>query len=93
MSILNHRLDLYDPKNPEPFGIADVIETKTSQSCAILALIQSEFTGESKDKLSDEIIFSALQSVYLELIDIKNIVNHYNEHNRQKKEKPDRLVT
>jgi len=80
---LNHRLEMYDTKKPDSLDIANIIETKTNQSCAILALIQNNFTGENETKLTDEIIFNALQSVCLELMDIKSIANHYHDSHKE----------
>jgi len=91
MNSLNARTEYYNPKHPESVGFANDIANKTNQSCAILALVQSEFTGENKNKSNDEIIFNALQSVYLELLDIKSIANHY--HESHKKLKPDKRTT
>ena len=88
MSYLNARTDSYNPSNPESTGLANDISDKANQSCAILSLIQCEFTGENENRSTDEIIVTALQTIYLDLIDIKTIANHYNDSH--KKEYPER---
>jgi len=83
MNYLNARTNSYNPKNPESTGLANDITDKVNQSSAILSLMQNEFTGENEDRSTDEIIFNALQSVYLELLDIKNMVNHYHDSHKR----------
>ena len=53
MSYLNARVDSYNPSNPESTGLANDINDKANQSCAIISLVQNEFTGEDENKATE----------------------------------------
>ena len=59
------------------YQLFDAVDGMTDRACSVLTLIASEFSLDRDMRLNDEIIFNALQSVEMELHDIKSTVDHF----------------
>ena len=79
------RLNGYDPKAPELLGLTDVVNLAVHRANGVLHALY--WAHESKgDRPSEEQVCGAVDSVLLELEEIKMLVNHYLESTRKKKE-------
>ncbi len=73
-----HRLNGYDTKSPEAFQLADCVGAMTDRAQAVLTTIQDQFHGD-EIKLKDEYIYQAIETVLMEIKDINEVVNHFNQ--------------
>lgn len=80
---LNHRLNSYAAAKPEPYDVSNAIDAMTGRASAVINLLQGEFAFDSDSRLNDEIIFQALQSIEMELQDIKSTVEHFYQANKK----------
>jgi len=73
-----HRLSVLGDE-PSPRCVADAVNNAANQASSLIIMIQGQFMGpECSDcKLSDEIIYNCLESVYHLVLDMKAIVNAY----------------
>jgi hypothetical protein len=74
-----HRLSVLGDE-ASPHYLADAVNNAANQASSLITMIQGQFLGSeySDGKLSDEIIFNCLESVYHLVLDMKAIVNAYN---------------
>jgi hypothetical protein len=74
-----HRLSILGDE-ALPHCLADAVNSAADQASSIITMIQGQFLGPeySDAKLSDEIIHNCLDSVYHLVLDMKAIVNAYN---------------
>jgi hypothetical protein len=75
----NHRLSVLSDE-ALPCYLADAVSNAANQASSLITMIQGQFLGPeySDGKLSDEIIHNCLESVYRLVLDMKAIVNAYN---------------
>lgn len=78
---LEHRLSGYDIQKPITTCLVDATGNMVDRAEAVLFLIQNEFIGDSRT-LEDSVIFQSLESVRMELQDIKAVTEHYHEAKR-----------
>jgi hypothetical protein len=79
---LKHRLSEYDSKFPTSVCLFDSINNATDRAEAIIHLLQNEFIGEGQ-RLDDSSVFNLLESVRLDLVDVKAVAEHYHESQKQ----------
>ena len=80
---LNHRLNSYSAAQPAAHDLTNAIDAMTGRAFAVISLLQGEFAHDSDSRLNDEIIFQALQSIEMELHDIKATVEHFYQANKK----------
>jgi hypothetical protein len=80
----SHRLSILGDE-ALPHYLADAVNSAADQASSIITMIQGQFLGPeySDGKLSDEIIHNCLESVYHLVLDMKAIVNAYNNAIRE----------
>jgi hypothetical protein len=80
----NHRLSVLGDE-ALPHYLADAVNSAADQASSLITMIQGQFLGpeHSDGKLSDEIIFHCLESVSCLVLDMKVIVNAYNNAVRE----------
>jgi hypothetical protein len=80
----NHRLCILGDE-ALPSYVADAVNNAADQASSLITMIQCQFLGpeHSDGKLSDEIIHNCLESVYHLVLDMKAIVNAYDDAVRE----------
>jgi hypothetical protein len=80
----NHRLSVLG-NEALPYLLADAVNNAADQASSLITMIQGQFLGSehSDGKLSDEVIFNCLESVYQLVLDMKTIVNAYDNAVRE----------
>lgn len=78
---LNQRLNGYDTEGPTHTCLIDTTDSMLGRAEAMTLLIQNEFSGNRT--LNDDVIFQSLESLRLELQDIKAVTKHYHEAQKQ----------
>jgi hypothetical protein len=79
-----HRLSILGDE-ALPHHVADAVNSAADQASSLITMIQGQFLGPeySDGKLSDEVIYHCLDSVYHLVLDMKAIVNAYNNAVRE----------
>ncbi len=75
--ILNHRLNGHDIDAPENCSLVDAVDAMTGRASSVVTLLQSKFATNQDCQLSDEIMYEALESVAMELVDIQKTVQQF----------------
>jgi len=86
----NHRLENNNINTLSTVQLSDAIHSMTQRAESIIAIIQGEFVGDSRDELNPELMFRALDSVRMEVADIRETVNKYYSYQREQENKEDR---
>jgi hypothetical protein len=79
-----HRLSILGDE-ALPYCLADAVNSAANQASSLIVMIQGQFLGPeySDGKLSDEIIHNCLESVHHLVLDMKAIVNAYDNAVRE----------
>ena len=88
---MNHRLNGYDMKDPTSLNLVDAVEDMADRAKAVVTFVQNEFVNGDDSKLNDALIYDALQSVVMEILDIKKVVSHYNQTQMRREHRTDAL--
>ncbi len=78
---IEHRLNGYDTENPTHTCLVDATDSMLGRAEAMTLLIQNEFSGNRT--LNDDVIFQSLEAMRLELVDIKAVIKHFHEAQKQ----------
>lgn len=73
---LNHRHTSYNLENPDLIGAYDDAANMKDRATTMIYLLQNEFVAGDRT-LDDSVIFSALESVRMELQDIESLLRHF----------------
>lgn len=71
-----HRLQHYDDEKPEDINLVDSVDSASGRAEAIITMLQGDFF-QGSNELTNETVFSALEAIRLECIDIRRTVEHY----------------
>lgn len=80
---LSHRNSEYDTEKPCLTGLVDAYTNTSDRAEAVVRLLQSQFIGENSVTLNDSVMFSALESVEHDLLDMKTLIEHYHKAQKQ----------
>ncbi len=80
---LTHRLNNYTVDNPEPHDLSDAIDAITGRAFSAISLLQDKYAFDTGSRLNDEITYMTLQSIEMELQDIKATVEHFYQKNKK----------
>ena len=80
---LSHRNLEYDTAKPSLTGLIDAHTNVSDRAEAVVHLLQSQFISENIEDLNDSVMFSALESVRHDLLDMKALIEHYHEAQRR----------
>lgn len=76
---LPHRNSEYDTAKPNLTGLVDAYINTSDRAEAVVHLLQGQFIGENSGTLNDSVMFSALESIRHDLLDMKVLIEHYHE--------------
>jgi len=85
---LNHRAELY---GNYPAALSDQIDATANRGLAIIELLQPALLGGNEFEINKETSYAALESIRLDLLDIKAIADDF--YRCHKKLKPDKRTT
>ena len=80
---LEHRLSGYNLQKPTATCLADAVGNTVDRAEAVINLLQGQFETDSGQTLRNGLIFDSLESVRLDLADIKAVIEHYHETQKQ----------
>jgi len=78
-----HRLENNDLNKLCSVELVDAIHSMTKRAEAVITLLESEFIFKNENPLNNEIMLQALQSVRMEIIDIRITTNKYHDYQRE----------
>jgi len=82
----DHRLENNNPYELTHTQLEESIRSMTLRAESVLIMLESEFIMNNGDRLTDEIIFGVLNSVRMEVLDIRSTVSNYHDFQRQQME-------
>jgi len=71
-----HRLEPYDQNDPSKGELLDCVDCSSKRAEAIIMMLQGDFI-HGMNELNNNTVFSALEAIRLECIDIKKTVEHF----------------
>ena len=74
----NHRLETYDQYNPDLLALVDSVSHASDRAEAVITLLEGYFLDD-RCSMNDDAIYHVLESVRLDVVDIKKMVSHFHQ--------------